>query len=136
MNLKRADGSEYSGLKYEQPSGDDRKHDQPKVVHFKLSFTSFHRFSPSQGAFLSSYYAILTRIPYHFCEKNVQIALIFVTLRRPADRTPCGAVRVYRVKGEITGEFSEIDWKKGMSERGPLQFSLEAVVDDLSVVFL
>jgi len=45
--------SEQPGLKYQQPPRDDRKDDQAEVVHFKLSFTSFHHFSPSQGAFLN-----------------------------------------------------------------------------------
>ena len=45
--------SEQPGLKYQQPPRDDRKDDQAEVIHFKLSFTSFHHFSPSQGAFLN-----------------------------------------------------------------------------------
>jgi hypothetical protein len=44
--------SKQTRLKYQQPAGDESKEDQPQVVHFKLSFTSFHRFLLRQGAFL------------------------------------------------------------------------------------
>ena len=58
--------SEQSGLKQDQPAGDDRKYHQAKIVHLKLSFTVIHHFSLRKERSLICN-AIMTRVSYQFC---------------------------------------------------------------------